>query len=136
MSNMTFRRRVSSVLQSIDEVTSRVGSAAGVALLLLAFITALAVLGFPTSWQLGFATVSNAVVLVMLFVLKHTQSRQQTALQLKLDELIRSIPAADDHLVHIERAEERELVSRERDKIEMHESLRRDDDSVEVRLES
>jgi low affinity Fe/Cu permease len=75
---------------------------------------------------MGFATVSNAVVIMLLFALKHTQDRQQTALQLKLDELIRSSPAADDHLVQIERAEEKELVERVRDQIEVHESLRSD----------
>jgi low affinity Fe/Cu permease len=45
-------------------------------------------------------------------------------LQLKLDELIRSIPAADDHPVQIERADEKELVERKLDQIEVHESLR------------
>ncbi len=127
MTDEDLRHRASQVLQSIDNVTSRVGTAAGIALLLIAFVVTLALLGFPADWQQGFATVADGVVLVMLFVLKHTQSRQQTALQLKLDEIIRSIPAADDHLVHIERAEEKELVSRERDLIEVHESLRRDD---------
>jgi len=71
--------------------------------------------------------VANAIVIMLLFALKHTQDRQQTALQLKLDELIRSSPAADDHLVQIERAEEKELVERVRDQIEVHDSLRSDD---------
>jgi len=76
---------------------------------------------------MGFSTVANAIVIMLLFALKHTQDRQQTALQLKLDELIRSSPAADDHLVQIERAEEKELVERVRDQIEVHDSLRSDD---------
>jgi low affinity Fe/Cu permease len=90
------------------------------------FIVSLAFEGFPSRWQMGFSTVSNAIVIMLLFALKHTQDRQQKALQLKLDELIRSSPAADDHLVQIERAEEKELGERVRDTIEVHESLRSD----------
>ena len=62
--------------------------------------------------------------MVLLFALKHTQNRQQTALQLKLDEIIRALPGADNHLVQIERAEEQELGEREREQIMVHESLR------------
>jgi low affinity Fe/Cu permease len=61
---------------------------------------------------------------MLLFAVKHTQDRQQTALQLKLDELIRSTPAADDHLVQIERADEKELGERKQDQTVVHESLR------------
>jgi low affinity Fe/Cu permease len=76
--------------------------------------------------------VSDAIVIMLLFAVKHTQDRQQTALQLKLDELIRSTPAADDHLVQIERAEERELIERKQDQIDVHESLR---SGVDVRVQ-
>jgi low affinity Fe/Cu permease len=119
-----FHQRISSFLQSIDATTSRVGAALVVAFLMFAFVIVLAFAGFPPNWQVTFSTMSNAIVIVMLFVLKHTEARQQTALQLKLDELIRSSPAADDHLVQIERAEEEELASREQEQIEVHESLR------------
>jgi low affinity Fe/Cu permease len=95
-----------------------------VSIVLVVFIISLAFAGFPSRWQMGFSTVSSAIVIMLLFAVKHTQDRQQTALQLKLDELIRSIPAADDHLVQIERADERELVGRKQDKIDVHESLR------------
>jgi len=73
---------------------------------------------------MGFSTVSNAIVIMLLFAVKHTQDRQQTALQLKLDELILSTPSADDHLVQIERAEEKELAERKREHIIEHDTLR------------
>ena len=120
------RQRMSRVFQRLDAVISHVNTAAIVSVVLVVFIVSLAFNGFPSRWQMGFSTVSNAIVIMLLFALKHTQDRQQTALQLKLDELIRSSPAADDHLVQIERAEERELVERVRDQIEVHESLRSD----------
>ena len=94
MRRSTLHQRTSHFFQWVDEVTSRVGAAASVAALLLIFMISLAFAGYPATWQMDFATASNAIVLVMLFVLKHTQDRQQTALQLKLDELIRSSPVA------------------------------------------
>jgi low affinity Fe/Cu permease len=118
---------MSRVFQRLDEIISHVATAAVVSFVLIVFIVSLALRGFPPRWQMGFSTVANAIVIMLLFALKHTQDRQQTALQLKLDELIRSSPAADDHLVQIERAEEKELVERVRDQIEVHDSLRSDD---------
>jgi low affinity Fe/Cu permease len=120
------RQRLSHILQRFDEIISHVATATVVSVVLVAFIISLAITGFPLRWQTGFSTVSNAIVIMLLFAVKHTQDRQQTALQLKLDELIRSTPAADDHLVQIERADERELVERKQDQIEVHESLRSD----------
>jgi low affinity Fe/Cu permease len=120
----SLRQRMSRVLQRFDEIISHVATAAAVSIVLVVFIVSLAVEGFPVKWQTGFSTVSNAVVIMLLFAVKHTQDRQQTALQLKLDELIISTPAADDHLVQIERAEEKELVERKQGQGEVHESLR------------
>ena len=40
---------------------------------------------------------------IMVFTIQHTQSREQAATQLKLDELIRALPGADDHLVQLGR---------------------------------
>jgi low affinity Fe/Cu permease len=118
------RQRLSRALQRFDEIISHVATAVTVSVVLVVFIVSLAFAGFPSRWQMGFSTVSSAIVIMLLFAVKHTQDRQQTALQLKLDELIRSTPAADDHLVQIERADEKELVERKQDQIEVHESLR------------
>jgi low affinity Fe/Cu permease len=87
----------------------------------------LAVNGNPPSWDRDFEVGAAAVTLVMLFVIQHTQSHQQIATQLKLDELIRSSPEADDLLVHIERAPDEEINERELDQIAHHEALRDDD---------
>jgi low affinity Fe/Cu permease len=129
------RQRMSRVFQRLDEIISHVATAATVSAALVVFIVALAFEGFPDRWQMGFSTIANAIAIMLLFAVKHTQDRQQTALQLKLDELIRSTPAADDHLVQIERADEKELGERKHEQIAVHESLRsgetvkdRDDD--------
>jgi low affinity Fe/Cu permease len=124
MEHSPTQKRISRFLHWVGEITSRAGAAALVAFIMLLFIIVLSIEGFPGNWEVNFATVSSSITLVMLFVIQHTQSRQQIALQLKLDELIRSSPHADDLLVKIEKSEDDELINREHDSVTHHESLR------------
>lgn len=130
MENSTTQRRISRVLHWVGDITSRSGATALVVVLLIIFGVLLAIAGFPTNWEAGFSTVAGAITLVMLFVVQHTQSRNQLALQLKLDELIRTSPHADDLLVHIEVADDEELMGREQGQLAHHESLREPDDET------
>lgn len=68
---------------------------------------------------MSFGAIAEAVTLVMIFALQHTQSRQQTALQLKLDEILRALPEADSRLVRVESASSEDLkkVERHHDRI-------------------
>jgi low affinity Fe/Cu permease len=115
------------VLRWIGDQTSRAGIAALVAVAVVAFLIALIVKRNPANWDRDFEVAAAAITLVMLFVIQHTQSHQQIATQLKLDELIRSSPEADDLLVHIELAPDEEINERELDHIAHHEALRDDD---------
>lgn len=120
-------RRISRVLRSLGEVTSRASTAVAVASVLLIFIIVLAARGFPSRWMTIFSAIAEVITLVMLFVIQHTQSRHQLVLQLKLDELIRSSPQADDRAVKLEVATDEELSEREQDQLAHHESLREPD---------
>lgn len=111
----------------MGERTSRASTAVAVAAALIVFIIVLGVEGFPSTWETAFSTVAEVITLVMLFVIQHTQSRQQLVLQLKLDELIRSSPQADDRVVKLEVAPDAELMQRESDQLAHHESLREGD---------
>lgn len=84
--------------------------------------------GFDQDLQLVFATVSAGITLTMVFVLQHTQRREQTALQLKLDEIVRALPQADDHLIGVEVSPDEELHQRQRKHLEAHAGLRTGDD--------
>ena len=57
----------------------------------------------------GFEALSSGVTLVMIFTVQHTQSRQQAAVQRKLDELLRALPGTDQRLLHLESAPQAEL---------------------------
>lgn len=124
---MTSRRGstpLSRAVHELDRASSRPVMAAVVAVLVIGFLAALALAGFPQSWQVGFATACAAVTTVMVFTIQHTQSREQAATQLKLDELIKALPGADDHLVQVESGADDELVEIEQRHLEHHISVR------------
>ncbi len=114
-------------MHGVDRVTSRPATAAVVALVVAVFFVALAFAGFPGSWQTAFAAACAAVTTVMVFTIQHTQSREQAATQLKLDELIRALPGADDHLVHVESGADEELAELQQRHLEHHLSIRADE---------
>jgi low affinity Fe/Cu permease len=115
------------VVHRVDALTSRPATTVVVLVLILAFAVVLAIAGFPESWQVAFATVCAAVTTIMVFTIQHTQSREQSATQLKLDELIRALPGADDHLVHVESGDDDELAELEQRHLDHHTALRADE---------
>jgi low affinity Fe/Cu permease len=117
-------REISKYLRWISEATSRASAAVAVAVVLLVFLLILGIEGFPTTWLTTFGAIADVITLIMLFVIQHTQSRHQLVLQLKLDELIRSSPQADDRAVKLEVAPDEELIKREQEQLAHHESLR------------
>jgi low affinity Fe/Cu permease len=128
MEKSTIPQGISRVLHWIGDLTARSGAAAIAAVIVIVFAVVLAIDGFPAHWEAGFSTAGTAITLLLLFVIQHTQNRQQVATQLKLDELIRTSPEADDLLVKIEKAKDEELIEREQDHIEHHDALRGDDE--------
>jgi low affinity Fe/Cu permease len=93
-------------LYRVDHYTSLpvVAMTAGI-LLLVAFIVGIA-LGFSSGWVIAFETGTSTVTLAMVFVIQHTQSREQAATQRKLDELLRALPEAQSDLIMLEEASE------------------------------
>jgi low affinity Fe/Cu permease len=67
------------------------------------------VVGFPARWETVFQTLVAALTLAMVFIIQHTQSRQQAATQRKLDEILQALPAADNSLLTLEHASDDEL---------------------------
>jgi low affinity Fe/Cu permease len=58
--------------------------------------------GYSDTWQLVINTGTTILTFQMVFLIQNTQNRDTHAIQLKLDELIRSHEAADDRLRGIE----------------------------------
>jgi low affinity Fe/Cu permease len=124
MEHSPIQQRVSRVLHWVGDVTARASATVLVTVVVVVYAVVLAANGFPGRWETGFSTAAQALTLIMLFVIQHTQNRQELVTQLKLDELIRSSPGADDLLVHLEVAEDAELVEREESQLAHHEKLR------------
>jgi low affinity Fe/Cu permease len=127
MEHRTPLQRISKILRWIGEATSKAGATIAVAIVLCIFLVILGVNGFPTNWLTTFGAIADVITLIMLFVIQHTQSRHQLVLQLKLDELIRATPHADDRVVKLEIAPDSELAEREQEQLAHHESLREGD---------
>ena len=97
------------MLHRLGEITahSEAGVVAAAAIVCWAIVGV--VVSFASWWQTALFSVTSAVTFVMVFVIQHTHARQTSAMQRKLDELVRSGARADDSLIAVEEALDEEL---------------------------
>ena len=84
--------------------------------------------GFGNAWLLWPSAVASVVTFLIVFSLQYTQNRDTRAIQLKLDELIRSLDAARTQLVRLEELSDEELTEIE----EEFAALREEDAATEA----
>jgi low affinity Fe/Cu permease len=64
---------------------------------------------FSDTWQLVINTGTTIVTFLMVFLIQNTQNRDARAINLKLDELIRAVDKARNHMINIEKLSDVEL---------------------------
>ncbi len=67
------------------------------------------IFGFSDTWQLVINTGTTIVTFLMVFLIQNTQNRDSEAIQVKLDELIRSIDGAHLALLDLEELDDKDL---------------------------
>jgi low affinity Fe/Cu permease len=65
--------------------------------------------GFSDTWQLVINTGTTIITFLMVFLIQNTQNRDSQAIQVKLDELIRSIKGAHLALLDLEELDDKDL---------------------------
>ena len=100
-----------------ERISARVAAAAGRP---WAFVAAAAVIiiwavsgpafGWSDTWQLVINTGTTIVTFLMVFLIQNAQNRDASAIQAKLDELIRAVGHARNEFIGIEHLSERQLV--------------------------
>jgi low affinity Fe/Cu permease len=115
----------SRLLHKIDQYTSVPSATIFLVTVLTLAVIAGASLGFPSGWVTGFEVGTSALTLLMVTVIQHTQGREETATQRKLDELLRATPQAQTGLMMLE--EESDETIQKVEETQRQSKLRRED---------
>jgi low affinity Fe/Cu permease len=107
-----------------DIVGSPSGFGAAVFLVLVWMLSG-PIFHFSDRWQLIMNTVTNVVTFLMVFLLQTTQNRDMSALQIKLDELLRITPGARPAVIAVETTPNDEVEKFEQEFVAMSHSVSR-----------
>jgi len=79
------------------------------ALTVLVWLVSGPIFGWSDTWQLVINTGTTIVTFIMVFLIQNAQNRDASAMQVKLDELIRAVEAAHNDFIGIEHLTDAEI---------------------------
>ncbi len=91
-----------------EAVGSPLGSLLAVTLIIL-WLIAGPFFKFSDTWQIVITTGTSVITFLMVFLIQNTQNHDSKAVQIKLDELIRSIDSARNEIISVEYSSEKAL---------------------------
>src|SRR3954447_2207902 len=100
--------RLSATLHAVDSWTSKAWVAVWLSLATTLALVLTLIAG-SSGDVTALAAVVQVVTLILVFVVQHTQARDQRITQRKLDELLRASPHADDSMVMLEAGSDDDL---------------------------
>ena len=74
---------------------------------------------YSDTWQLIINTGTSVGTFLMVFLIQNTQNRDARAINLKLDELIRAVDQAGNHMIDIENLSDEELADLQKKYVEV-----------------
>lgn len=86
---------------------------------------------YSDTWQLVINTGTTIITFLMVFLIQNTQNRADTAIQIKLDELLKGVEGARTSLVDIEELSDEELERLHKQFEHLHKELNRRSGSLE-----
>ncbi|MGZ6344323.1 MAG: low affinity iron permease family protein [Candidatus Limnocylindrales bacterium] len=108
--------------ERFNQAADRVNAALGTVWALIASVLIVAVWAltgpifqFSDTWQLIINTGTTVATFWMVFVIQNSANRHSKAVHLKLDEIIRSIDAAQNTFMKLEKAPEEVMTEREQE---------------------
>jgi low affinity Fe/Cu permease len=103
------KRHLHDVARVAPSIVGSAGAFVGTVVATLAWLALGPVFDFSDAWLLVPSAGASIVALLLVVLLQYSQNRDTRALQLKLDEVIRTQGEARSHLVRLERLSDEEL---------------------------
>ena len=94
--------RFAELTKGLNAFVSTPGAALGSIAIVVAWAISGPFLHFSNTWQLIIDTLTTIITFIMVFLLQNAQNRDTTALNAKLDEIVRALDGADDAVVDLE----------------------------------
>jgi low affinity Fe/Cu permease len=104
-----YRRWSSRQLHRLGQLASHAWAASVALAVAIGWVVYGAATGFPSYWSIALQSITAIVTIIMLFTIQHLQARDQMVIHRKLDEMLRSLPAADVRLIAAEEAPDEHL---------------------------
>lgn len=103
--NNTFRK----IARRVSEWAGNAWTFVGALVIIILWAFSGPYFNYSDTWQLVINTGTTVVTFLMVFLIQNTQNRESRAVNLKLDELIRSVKGAHNTIIHVEEMTDEEL---------------------------